>query len=145
MFKKNKAYGAKRIDTLIGKETSFTGKLEAKGIIRIDGNFEGEIATKSDIIVGEGAVINGRVKCSNITLAGRLDGKINVENKFDLRASGVLLGDVSAAVLAVEEGALFNGNFQMQINGKNKTEKNPVRVLERKSSKKAEATSEAKK
>ncbi len=145
MFKNKKSFEAKKIDTLIGKETSMTGRLEARGIIRIDGNYEGEIYTQSDIIVGENAVIKARVKCHNITLAGRLEGNTNVENKLDIRASGVLIGNVSAAVLSVEEGAFFTGNCQMELKEKNQTEKKPVRILERKALKKAEAAPEVNK
>jgi cytoskeletal protein CcmA (bactofilin family) len=129
----------KKIDTVIGKETSMKGTLEAKGIIRIEGAYEGEIITQSDIIVGENAVVKANVKCSNITLAGRLEGKITAGNKFDIRSSGVMLGDVSAAVLSVEEGAFFSGNCQMEIKEeRTKPEMNPVRLLKSKSSSKAE-------
>jgi len=143
VFKKKKTLEAKKIDTLIGKETSMTGKLEAKGIIRIDGNYDGEIVTQSDIIVGENAVIKARVKCMNMTLAGRLEGNVNVENKFELRSSGVLLGDVSAAVLAVEEGAFFSGKCSMEIKEKNQAERKAVKVLEKKSLPKGDSSSEA--
>ena len=139
VLKKKINIEAKKIDTLIGKETSMKGTLEAKGIIRIEGTYEGEIITQSDIIVGESAVIKANVKCSNITLAGRLEGKITAGNKFDIRSSGVMLGDVSAAVLSVEEGAFFSGNCQMEIKEeRTKPEMNPVRLLKSKSSSKAE-------
>ncbi len=139
VLKKTINIETKKIDTLIGKETSMKGTLEAKGIIRIEGNYEGEIITQSDIIVGESAVIKANVKCSNITLAGRLEGKITAGNKFDIRSSGVMLGDVSAAVLSVEEGAFFRGNSQMEkIEERTKAETNSVRLLEGKGSKKAE-------
>jgi cytoskeletal protein CcmA (bactofilin family) len=156
VLKKKTNIEAKKIDTLIGKETSMKGALEAKGIIRIEGTYEGEIITQSDIIVGENAVVKANVKCSNIivgenavvkanvkcsniTLAGRLEGKITAGNKFDIRSSGVMLGDVSAAVLSVEEGAFFSGNCQMERKEeKTKLETNPVRLLENKGSKKAE-------
>lgn len=144
MFKK-KIIEAKKIDTLIGKETVMNGKLEAKGIIRIDGNYEGEINTESDVIIGENAVVKAKVKCSSLTLAGRLEGSIKAENKLDIRSTGVLNGDASAAVLAVEEGAFFNGNCRMEIKEKNRLEKNSVRILERKSQKKVEAVQEGKK
>ncbi len=137
MFWKNRTYAGNKIDTLIGKETTVSGKLETKGIIRIEGNFDGEIHTNSDIFVGDGATIKANVKCANLTLGGKLKGKVEAENKFALRATGVLLGDVTAALFAVEEGAFFNGNFQMQTREKKqKAEipavKGPERKLQRK-------------
>lgn len=131
MFKKKKVE-TKKIDTLIGKETVMNGKLEAKGIIRIDGKYEGEIETQSDIVIGEDAVVKGKLKCSNMTLAGRLEGSVKAEAKLDIRSTGVLIGDAKAALLAVEEGAIFDGNCRMEIKEKNHQEKKPLKILERK-------------
>ncbi|RJX26761.1 MAG: polymer-forming cytoskeletal protein [Dethiobacter sp.] len=114
MFKK-KTPEAKKVDTLIGKETSITGKLEARGILRIDGRYEGDIYAESDIIIGETALIKADVKGINITLAGRVEGNIKAENKLEIRSGGALIGDVTAAVLSIEEGSLFAGSCKMEL------------------------------
>ncbi|MDO9535714.1 MAG: polymer-forming cytoskeletal protein [Bacillota bacterium] len=114
MFKNKKNFETKKVDTLIGKETSMKGQLEAKGIIRIEGAFEGEIFTASDVIIGENADVKGDVNCYNATLAGRVEGNVNVQNKLDIRANGILIGDIKAVVLSIEDGAYFSGNSKME-------------------------------
>ena len=37
-----------KVDTLIGKSTSFNGNLEAEGTVRIEGTFEGEMNIKGE-------------------------------------------------------------------------------------------------
>ena len=118
MFKNKKSFETKKVDTLIGKETSMKGQLEAKGIIRIEGAFEGEILTASDVIIGEKAVVKADVHCYNATLAGRMEGNVNVENKLDIRANGILMGDIKAVILSIEDGAYFSGNCKMEIKDK---------------------------
>src|SRR5690554_8197929 len=54
--------GNKKIDTLIGKESNVNGTLESSGTIRVDGKFEGDIITKSDLVVGENGEVEGKVR-----------------------------------------------------------------------------------
>jgi cytoskeletal protein CcmA (bactofilin family) len=118
VFKNKKSFETKKIDTLIGKEASMKGKLEAKGIIRIEGAFEGEIHTASDLIVGEKALVVANIRCRNATLGGRVEGNVNAENKLDIRTNGILIGDIKALILTIEDGAYFEGNCKMEIKDK---------------------------
>lgn len=119
MFKSREKTNNKKIDTLIGKETKILGKLEAKGIIRVDGFFEGDIITESDVIVGENAVVKGQVKGNNVTLAGRVEGNIESVRKLEIRSSGALIGDMVAGTISIEEGGFFTGNCKMIAAGNN--------------------------
>lgn len=115
MFGKQKISVAQKIETLIGKETMMQGNLESKGSIRIDGSFQGDIAGQSDVIIGEEALVQASVKCSNVILAGRVEGNINAEGKLDIRATGVLVGDATVGSLVVEDGATLFGHCKMSI------------------------------
>ena len=44
-----------KLDTILGKGSSFEGALDAAGGVRIDGRFKGSVKTSGDVIVGEGA------------------------------------------------------------------------------------------
>lgn len=117
MFKQKKSLGHK-IETLIGKETSISGSLESKGSIRIDGSFQGDITVESDVIVGESAMVRASINCTNIILAGRVEGDVCTSGKLDLRATGVLIGDAKIGSLAVEDGAVLAGNCKMSFEDK---------------------------
>ncbi len=113
MFGKQKI-SEHKIETLIGKETVMKGNLESKGSIRIDGSFNGDI-TAQNVIIGEEALVQALINCSNAILAGRVEGNINVEGKLDIRATGVLIGDAKLGSLAVEDGAVLVGNCKMSV------------------------------
>ncbi|HEY8391504.1 MAG TPA: polymer-forming cytoskeletal protein [Capillibacterium sp.] len=108
----NNRVGNKKIDTLIGKESSFTGNIESTGTIRIDGKFEGEIVTKGDLVIGESGQVNGKIKAENITIAGRVQGEVEATGKLELVPTGILQGEAKMTLLVVEEGAVFQGNCQ---------------------------------
>ncbi len=121
MFKKNKTNDDKKVDTIIGKETKMSGNLAAKGTIRVDGTFDGDIDTESNVLIGQGAYVKGFVKCSSAVLAGKLEGNVEAEMRLDIHATGVLLGDAVVSTLAVEDGAVFDGQCIME----GKTDHNP--------------------
>ena len=117
MFKRNgkiKENINKRVDTFIGKDTSMSGSIEAKGIVHVEGYFEGEITTEDEVIIGAGAKAKANVKSGSVTLAGIIEGNVEAFNRLLIRSGGELLGDISTGVLAVEDGAVFKGNCDMK-------------------------------
>ncbi len=114
MLKKEKnKFNGKIINTLIGPETSMKGKLYAKGIIRIEGFFKGEIETENDLIIGEHAYIKGNINCLNATIAGRVEGNIEAKKKIEVLKSGILFGDINTGSLMMEDGSFFSGKCLM--------------------------------
>ncbi len=113
MFKKKNTSDPRKIDTFIGKDTFLSGTLDAKGTIRIDGEFEGEIMTQSDVIIGAGARVKAQVKGKNVTLGGKLQGNVTAENKLEILNNGELFGDIQTQMLTIEEGGYFYGLCNM--------------------------------
>ena len=115
MFGKQKISAAQKLETVIGKETVMSGNLDSKGSIRIDGCFQGDIMAQNDVIIGEEALVQAHINCSNVILAGRVEGNINTAGKLDIRATGVLIGDAKVGALIVEDGAVLTGYCKMSI------------------------------
>lgn len=103
-----------KINTLIGKDTVFTGNISAGGTIRIDGELTGEIQTKGDVVLSEGAKVEGDVQARNMLIAGTLKGNVRAVGLVDLAQSAKLFGDLQVKKLMIEEGAVFKGNCQME-------------------------------
>lgn len=99
--------------TIIGSGANFNGTLNSSGIIRIDGNFEGEINIDGNVIVGESGRIKGNIKASKITIAGTVEGNIHCNGTLVLMASGKLYGDTEVKGISIEDGALFDGKCMM--------------------------------
>lgn len=114
MGKKNLDNGPiKGIDTIIGKDTTVKGRIDAEGGIRVDGKFEGQIFTSGDVIVGETGSLVADVEAKNISIAGEVRGNVLARGKLELIPTGKLFGDVRMAILVVEDGAVFQGQCEM--------------------------------
>jgi cytoskeletal protein CcmA (bactofilin family) len=98
-----------KLDTILGKDTNFKGEIETVGGIRIDGRFKGSIKASGDVILGEGAYIEAKVSGRNVLIAGELRGQVEASGKMELTLTGKLLGNLLAAKMYVEEGAVFQG------------------------------------
>src|SRR4051812_39134408 len=67
------------VESLIGEHTSFEGTLKTEGSVRLLGTIQGEIESKSTIIVEEKARVTARLTAQQVTVAGQLDGQIFCE------------------------------------------------------------------
>jgi len=85
-------------DSRIGAGMSIVGKIECNGAAQVFGRIEGELRA-SDLLVGEGATIDGSVIAQNVTVCGRIKGtiravRVKLQNGFrssaELKASCAL-------------------------------------------------------
>jgi len=106
-----------KFDTLLGPQVKMTGTITGKGALRIEGELDGEIDYDGDVVVGEKALVKAVIKATNITVAGRVEGNIDVSGRLELVSSGQLVGDMSAGTFVVAEGALFQGKSDMERSG----------------------------
>lgn len=99
--------------TILGRDVTFKGIVHFEGTVQIDSHFEGEIHSKSTIVVGEHAVIRGAITAGTLISGGKIKGNITATDKVQLLRSGVLIGDVSVPCFSMEEGAYFKGVTDM--------------------------------
>lgn len=106
-------------DTLIGKNTSLEGLLEADGTVRVDGKIKGDIKVKGDIFIGESSHISGNITCTNIIVGGSVEGNITAHEQLRIAATGKVRGDIAVNSLIIDENGLFEGNSKMKsVEGK---------------------------
>ena len=114
MFKKdNLETPTDKVNTVIGKDTSFSGTINGNGLIRIDGSAEGNINNQGDVIVGEGGSVAVDLKARNVTIAGHYEGTLEAEGRLELKKTGTAIGTFKINGLLVEEGAVLAGNTEM--------------------------------
>lgn len=101
------------IETTLGSTASLKGVLKAEGTIRIDGVFEGEIETASNVIIGRTGKVLADIKARNVLVAGRVKGNIEALERLEIVTSGGVIGDIQAGTLYLEEGAIFQGQSRM--------------------------------
>lgn len=103
-----------RVTSVLGPNINWKGSLHGSGGIRIEGTFEGDIAIRGLVVVGE----TGRVTCDNmvantVVVAGSLHGNVTAE-KLEIRSTGRIWGDVTTVAFATEEGAFLRGQIRME-------------------------------
>lgn len=106
---------SKIIDTVIGKNTELKGTIKSTGTVRVDGTFEGEIETTSDLVIGEEGIVRAQVKAVTVIIAGNLEGDIDCQGRLELVPTGTLVGNAKAGILVIEEGATFKGQIEMSM------------------------------
>ena len=114
---------AKGENTVIGSGTIISGGIISDSMVmRIDGQVEGGIKTKGDLIIGEKGVINGDINAASLTLAGAVNGNVDAINKITIEAGGRLIGDINTELLAIDETAILQGRVNMKIEDHDKAD-----------------------
>lgn len=103
--------------TLIGEEAHFHGSLVAKGSLRVEGVFEGDITDAASVEIGARGRLTGNVAAETVVIAGELHGNVVASRSIDLLASGRLSGDIRCPRVRIEEGASFDGSCAMSGEG----------------------------
>ena len=111
--KKSEAF-SDQVETLIGHTTTLKGSLTSSGALRIDGQFEGDIATTADLIIGEAGQVKATISAKNAMVAGVVTGNMDVNDKLELLPSAKVVGDLKVGTLIIGEGAVFKGNCEMR-------------------------------
>jgi len=101
------------VDTIIGTDTIFEGKLSSKTSIRIEGTVQGEVQLDGDLTIGKDGSVSHVVQARNVTLAGHISGDLTVTEKLNILSSGHFEGKARIGALVIEDGAVFDGESQM--------------------------------
>ena len=104
---------AEEINVFWGKDSVFNGKIISEGLFRLDGKMEGEIFHSGTLIIGETAVIKGKVEVNALTLNGMVEGEVTAKDRVEIHCKGKLYGTISTPVLVIQDGGIFEGNCRM--------------------------------
>jgi cytoskeletal protein CcmA (bactofilin family) len=98
---------------MIGVGTTIKGDLSSEGDIRIDGDIQGNVISKSKIAMGISASIQGNVIARSADISGKINGDVEISETLYLRASSKISGNIKTNKLVIESGSEFNGNCIM--------------------------------
>jgi cytoskeletal protein CcmA (bactofilin family) len=92
----------------IGSGMSIIGNIECDGPTQVFGRIEGELHG-SDLLIGDGAQVEGSVIAQDVTVCGRVKGTIRAV-RVKLQDGGVVEGDIFHRSLAIDENSRFEGS-----------------------------------
>lgn len=105
------------VNSVLGEEARFKGDLSVKGVLRIDGDFQGTLRTPSKVYIGSKGRVNSTIYARTVVVGGVVRGDIYASERVKVLASAIIIGTVYAPKLVAEEGVMLHGGFQ--ITGKN--------------------------
>lgn len=99
--------------TVIGVDTQIKGELSFDTTARILGKVDGQITSKGELQIGDGATCRATLDAGKIVIDGYVEGNINARDRVQLNSKAKVVGDVSAGTLVVAEGASFIGHCRV--------------------------------
>jgi len=102
------------ISAYLGKETLFEGKMTFEGVFRLDGKFEGEIFESGTFIVGETAIVKGKIGINTIIINGLVEGEVYAKGRVEIHSTGKVYGNLFTPILTINEGGIFEGHCKME-------------------------------
>tara|TARA_B100001057_G_scaffold231429_1_gene231696 strand:- start:358 stop:783 length:426 start_codon:yes stop_codon:yes gene_type:complete len=94
----------------VSENLHITGTVFSSGKISFNGSIKGTLESKS-LYVGENGFIDGRVEADEAVILGRIKGTLK-GNKVRLAASSRIEGDTYHQVIAIEDGAIYEGSIK---------------------------------
>ncbi|MBS0658822.1 MAG: polymer-forming cytoskeletal protein [Verrucomicrobia bacterium] len=102
---------------ILSKDVEIKGSIKFTNELIVDGKIEGEIISDGNLTVGENADIKGEIKTKSVTVLGKIQGNITVQERCELKTRAHLIGDLRAARVIIEEGATFVGKSEVTSSG----------------------------
>lgn len=101
------------ISAFLGKETVFEGKMTFEGVFRLEGRFEGEVFESGTLIVGETALVKGKIGVNTIIINGLVEGEVFAKARVEIHSTGKFYGTLTTPILIISEGGILEGHCKM--------------------------------
>jgi len=94
----------------ISPATVIQGEISGREDLVVRGQVRGKVELpENDLIVEEAARVEAEVRVRNVRVKGEVVGNVTASGKVTIERTGRMRGDLSAAVISIEDGALFKG------------------------------------
>lgn len=112
----------KSLTDLLGKtnriveETIIKGDIVSQADFRLDGSLIGNFSSNGKLVIGPAGSVIGEIICQNADIEGKFEGKMKVDDTLNIKATAIIIGDVTVGKLSVEPGAVFSATCIMKPN-----------------------------
>lgn len=94
----------------IGQGVTVEGKVVSNQDIRIDGHVSGSIEVGDhELLLGAGSELKANVNARSVLIGGKVEGDVTATERVQIQSTGVLLGDVVAPRLIIQDGGMLRG------------------------------------
>jgi cytoskeletal protein CcmA (bactofilin family) len=113
---------AEEIKAFSGRDSVFEGKMTFQGLFQLDGTFQGEISGDGTLILGETAIVRGKLGTRTIIVKGFVEGEVHAHGRVEIHSTGKVYGTLVSPKLKINEGGILEGQCEMERQPRN-TEK----------------------
>jgi cytoskeletal protein CcmA (bactofilin family) len=109
--------------TVIGEHIHIEGNIRGEESLLIEGSMKGNIhMPKHSVQMGATGRFEGEIHALNVSIGGRMVGKINSIEKVEITKDADFQGEIKTKTLALEDGAYFKGSIELDREPHHKTE-----------------------
>ena len=98
---------------ILSNDVSITGSVRFANDLLVDGKIDGEISSEGALTVAENAIIKAEIKTKSVVVYGKVHGNIVASDRIEIKNGAEMVGDVKAAMLSIEPGAIFVGKSEV--------------------------------
>lgn len=99
--------------TLVEPGTVFEGLVSFRGAVRIEGTIIGRVIATGTLVIGPRGELRGRVEADDVLVEGLCEGEIAARQLVELRPTARVEGHITAPRVAVADGSVFDGTWQV--------------------------------
>lgn len=103
--------------TFVTAGSRVTGDLEAAGPLIVCGSIRGDGRVGGVLRMAATAEWEGEVHARAAVIAGKLTGKLVVDEKLEVGATAVIRADIVARTIAIAKGAVIDGTVTLTSGG----------------------------
>lgn len=98
----------------LSADVEIKGSITFSNELLLEGRVEGDMTSASRLVIGEHAFVKGTVTTRSVTVYGAVEGDIVAQERCEVKATANVLGNISAKIFSIEEGATFQGRSRVQ-------------------------------
>ena len=99
----------------IGSKTTGRGQVSGKQDLVLEGRIEGHVGLDSNLTVEESGSVEADIEAVSATLRGEVRGPVTAVRSVTVEASARVAGKLKAPSIAIEDGAHFSGEIEMDV------------------------------
>jgi cytoskeletal protein CcmA (bactofilin family) len=101
--------------TIIRAQTLVQGNLTGEDPVEVEGQLIGQVALQNTLTVHPGGLARGQLHVTQAFIFGRVEGTLTATERVYLGPSAVVIADVEAPLVRVDDGAKLHGKLLMEL------------------------------